>query len=129
VVEDALLLDLVGVRRGERGAEDEHDLMLGPDPRTLPAEDVLQHAEQPHVGQGLAQFLAELPVHGVERVLRELHVPAQRPLEQRVVRLRDQQRPVPGPPDDRHRLDDLPLARIRIHRPPITCLPFCYINI
>jgi MFS family permease len=126
VVEDALLLDLVGVGRGERGAEDEHDLMLG---TALPAEDVLQHAEQPYVGQGLAQFLAELPVHGIERVLRELHVPAQRPLEQRVVRLRDKQRPVPGPPDDGHRLDDLPLALIRVHRPPITCLPFCYINI
>ena len=81
MVEDALLLDLVSVRRGERGAEDEHDLMLD---AALPAEDVLQHAEQPHVGQGLAQFLAELPVHGVERVLGELHVPAQRPLEQRV---------------------------------------------
>jgi hypothetical protein len=76
----------------------------------LPGEDVLKHAEPPHVGHHLAELLTELPVDGVRRVLAELHVPAQRPLEPRLGRLGHQQRPVPRPPDDRHRLDDLPLA-------------------
>ena len=134
VVADALLLDLVGRRRGERGGEDEHHLVLGPAP---PAEDVLQHAEQPHVGQLLADLLTELPADGVERILPELHVPAERPLERRlrpgIDVLRHQQRPVPWPPDDRHRLDDLPLARNRCHRPVLSQPPaadgtYCFVT-
>src|SRR6185437_2671435 len=75
VVEDGLLLDLVGRRGGERGGEDEHHLVLGPAP---PAEDVLQHAEQLDAGQFLAYLLGELPAYGIKRVLAELHVPAER---------------------------------------------------
>src|SRR6185437_16100010 len=99
------------------GGEDEHHLVLDP---AAPAEDVLQHAEQLDAGQFLADLLGELPAHGVKRVLAELHVPAERALEWRVTRidvLRHQQRPVPRPPDDRHRLEDLPGIRHRCHQP------------
>ena len=107
VVPDELLLDLVSGRIGKSRDEDEHHLVLGP---AAPAEDVLQHAEQPNAGHFLADLLDKLPLDGVRRVLCELHVTAERPLEQRLRRLRHQQRPVPGPPDDRHGLDDLPLS-------------------
>ena len=114
VVPDELLLDLISRLVQKSRGEDEHHLVLGPAP---PAEDVLQHAEQPYVGHDLADLLEKLPVDGVHRVLPELHVAAQRPLEQRLRRLGHQQRPVPWPPDDRHRLDDLPL---RAHRPVVS---------
>src|SRR5208282_161687 len=94
--------------------EDEHYFVLGP---ALPAEDVLQHAERSYVGHDLADLFEELPVDGVHRVLPELHVAPQRPLKQRFRRFGHQQSPVARPPDDRHRLDDLPL---RVHRPVVS---------
>jgi MFS family permease len=114
VVEDGLFLDLVRRLVGEGRGEDEDHLVLGAAP---PAEDVLQHAEQPHVGQHLADLLEKLTVDRVQRVLPELDVPAERPLERRLLPglprgpahvLGHQQRPVTRAPDDRHRLDDLP---------------------
>ena len=54
---------------------------------------------------------------GVQRVLAELDVAAERPLKQRLRRLGHQQRPVTRPPDDGHRVHDLPL---RTHRPVVS---------
>jgi len=82
----------------------------------VPRKDVLEHAEQPYLGQLLAELLTELPVDRVQGVLAELDVTAERPLERRlrgIGVLRHQQCPVPGPPDDGHRLDDLPFG---VHR-------------
>src|SRR5438270_558151 len=81
IVPDELLLDFVGRLVGKGRGEDEHHLVLGPVP---PRKDVFQHAEPPHAGQFLADLLEKLPVNSVHRVLAELHVPAERPLEQRV---------------------------------------------
>jgi hypothetical protein len=74
-------LDLICGRIGEGRAEDEDDLVLG---AAVPGKDVLQHAEQPHVGQPLADLLGKLPVDGVPRVLAELNMTAERPLKRRL---------------------------------------------
>ncbi len=110
VVGDDLLFDLVSRLVGQGGAEDEHDLVLGV---TLPGEDVLQHAEQAHVGQPLPDLLAELTMQRVHCVLAELDMAAERTGKRAIGRLGHKQRPVPGSPDDGHCLDDLPF---RVHR-------------
>jgi hypothetical protein len=74
-------VDLVRGRIGEGRAEDEDHLVLG---TATPRKDVLQHAEQPHVGQPLTDLLEKLPVDGVPRVLAELDMTAERSLKRRL---------------------------------------------
>jgi hypothetical protein len=50
----------------------------------MPRKDVFQHAEQPHVGQPLADLLEKLPVNRVPCVLAELDMTAERPLKRRL---------------------------------------------
>lgn len=64
-----LLVDLVCGAVREAGAEDEDDLVLK---LISPIEDVLEHAGQGHIRDGLADLLLELTSCGVGGALAEL---------------------------------------------------------
>jgi hypothetical protein len=53
-----------------------------------PRKDILQHARRLHFGERLPDLLPELAVHRAQRVLTELNVTAERPVEQRPGRVR-----------------------------------------
>ena len=60
LIEDALFRDLVGGHVSQRCGEHEDHFMLHSPVRL---EDVLQDAQQPEIGQVLADLLLELAVH------------------------------------------------------------------
>ncbi len=48
----------------------------------IPSEDILQYAREAHVREGLADLFPKFTMHGVDCVLTELNMTAQRPLKE-----------------------------------------------